>query len=153
MGHFYLFKNDRDLHATGREGRDVGPLEARAPHDAGLEGGAPHDAGLERGAPHDLSWKVRSARDRSIRTFHIRVRSKLSQNKGDSARIHQKSKNFRNDIVQHFLQYLAWGSVWKWYICRNSEKLSSKSEQNAMKMIKFSSKINSQNFAEKCEKV
>ena len=36
MGHFYLFKNDRDLHATGREGRDVGPLEARAPHDAGL---------------------------------------------------------------------------------------------------------------------
>ena len=50
-----------------------------------------------------LSWKVRSARDRTIRTFQIRVRSKFSQNRGDFARIHQKSKNFRNH-VQHFLQ-------------------------------------------------
>ena len=49
-----------------------------------------------------LSWKVRSARDRSIRTFQIRVRSKFFQNRGDFARIHQKSKKFRN--VQHFLQ-------------------------------------------------
>ena len=44
----------------------------------------------------NLSWKVRSARDRTIRTFQIRVRSKFSQNRGDFARIHQKSKNFRN---------------------------------------------------------
>ena len=43
-----------------------------------------------------LSWKVRSARDRTIRTIQIRVRSKFSQNRGDFARIHQKSKNFRN---------------------------------------------------------
>ena len=42
------------------------------------------------------SWKVRSARDRTIRTFQIRVRSTLCQNSGNLARIHQKSKKFEN---------------------------------------------------------
>ena len=49
-----------------------------------------------RGGSYSLGWKVRSARHRTIRTFHNRVRSTLCQNSGNSARIHQKSKNFRN---------------------------------------------------------
>ena len=77
---------------------------------------SPNDDGSEcsTSPSENLSWKVRSARDRTIRTFHIRVRSTLCQNSGLFARIRQKSKKFRN--FQHFLQYLAWGSVWKeWY--------------------------------------
>ena len=47
-----------------------------------------------------LSWKVRSARDRTIRTFQIRVRTQSEFRK--FARIHQnfKFKVFRN--VQHY---------------------------------------------------
>ena len=42
---------------------------------------SPHVESHEaRPAPGDLSWKIRSARDRTIRTFHIRVRSKFCQN-------------------------------------------------------------------------
>ena len=67
----------------------------------------------------ELSWKVRSARDRTIRTFQIGVRSKFFQNSGIFAR---KFKNFGK--FQHFLKYR-----------RNSDKISSKSEQKSMKRI------------------
>ena len=40
--------------------------------------------------------KARSARDRTIRTFQIRVRSKFCQNSGIFVRIHQKFKKLRN---------------------------------------------------------
>ena len=66
----------------------------------------------------NLSWKVRSARDRTIRTFHIWVRSKFCQNSVHFAR---KLKKFR--IFQHVRKYL-----------RNSDKFSSNSEQNSMKI-------------------
>ena len=82
-----------------------------------------------------LSWKVRSARDRAIRTFHIRVRSKFFQNSGIFAR---KFKTFGN--FQHVLKYR-----------RNSDKISSKSEQKSMKQLKKNEFL--QNFTEKCEKV
>ena len=66
-----------------------------------------------------LSWKVRSARDRTIRTFKIRVRSEFFHSSGIVAR---KFKNFGN--FQHFLNYR-----------RNSDKISSKSEQKSVKII------------------
>ena len=66
-----------------------------------------------------LSWKVRSARDRTIRTFQIRVRFKFLQNSGIFPR---KIKNFGK--FQHFLNYR-----------RNSDKILSKSEQKSMKRI------------------
>ena len=61
-----------------------------------------------------LSRKVRSARDRTIRTLQIRVRSEFFQNSGIFAR---KFLNFGK--FQHFLKYQ-----------RNSERISSKSEQH-----------------------
>ena len=68
-----------------------------------------------------LSWKVRSARDRTIRTFHIRVRSTFCQNSMHFAR---KFKKFK--IFQHFRTYL-----------RNFDKISSNSEQNSIVFSKM----------------
>ena len=94
-----------------------------------------------------LSWKVRSARDRTIRTFHIRFGSKFSQNRGDFARIHQKSKNFRN--VQHFLQIFGLRIclkrvVWKWKhfeIPRKFHQNLSKIQWKWSKFAKFCRKM------------
>ena len=69
----------------------------------------------------DLSWKVRSARDRTIRTFQIGVRSAFFQNSEIFAR---KFNNFGKSKFQHFLKYR-----------RNSDKISSKSEQKSPKRI------------------
>ena len=72
-----LVREDRgDLLVGGRLLRREGPVELRRLAAGGL----------------GLGWKVRSARDRTIRTFQIRVRSKLCQNSGNFARIHRKSK-------------------------------------------------------------
>ena len=64
----------------------------------------------------DLSWKVRSARDRTIRTFHIRVRSKFRQN---SVKIQyillENTTELFFRIVLHFRKCL-----------RNFDKISSK---------------------------
>ena len=68
-----------------------------------------------------LGWKVRAARDRTKRTIQIGVRSKFLQNSGIFARKFNKLKKF-----QHFLKY--------W---RNSDKISSKSEQKSMNIIKI----------------
>jgi len=69
----------------------------------------------------NLSWKVRSARDRTKRTIPIRVRSELFQNPGIFER---KFKNFGK--FQRSLNYR-----------RNSDKISSKSEQKSMKKTNF----------------
>ena len=61
---------------------------------------------------------------------HFTVFRKIVTTITSDLRIHQKSKNLRNH-VQHFPQILGL-RIW-----RNSEKFSSKSEQNSMKMIKF----------------
>ena len=71
--------------------------------------------------PADLNWKVRSARDRTIRTFQIRVWSKLYQNSGNFARKLKKISR----IFQHVRKYL-----------RNSDKFSSSPAQNSMNFFR-----------------
>ena len=78
-------------------------------------------------APADLSLKVRSARDRTIRTFHTRVRSKFCQNSKHFAR---KFKKFR--IFQYFRKYLIFAKFRKKFI-----KLRAKFNETFSKMGKF----------------
>ena len=91
--------------------------------------GGPFRGPLPGASGADLNWKVRSARDRTIRTIQIRVRSEFFQNSlpkknsGIFARkILRKFKNFGK--FQHFLVYR-----------KSSDKISSKSEQKSPKRI------------------
>ena len=94
------------LHGRGRR-RDAlpdhgGRVRRPDPPGAGPAGLLPED---EPAGGLGLGWKVRSARDRTIRTFPIRVRSKLCQNSGNFARIHRESIKIK--ILKHFLEQSA----------------------------------------------
>ena len=65
-------------------------------------------AGAIKGMGEDglrLSRKARSARDRTIRIFHIRVRSKFFQFFFNSGIFARKFKKFRIIFFQHFRKY------------------------------------------------
>ena len=79
------------------------------------------------GPPHGrgLSWKVRSARDRTIRTFQIGARSEFFHN---------------NDKIQEFsLENSKISEIFNMILSkkyrRNSDQISSESEQKSMKRI------------------
>ena len=67
----------------------------------GLQGVHPGGPEVRRLPEQHLGWKVRSARDRTIRTFQIGVRSEFLESKEN----HEKHRREKNHILSKFRNF------------------------------------------------